>query len=76
MERYTVEDFNNGITDAVNGLGHKVTVVKITDSLLLAQGFRFKYSRPNNGSFDTVTFVDNNGKLLNSYDSVLDLFRI
>jgi len=76
-ERYTIEDFNRGVTKTINGLGNIVTVQEVTDRLLTVQGIRFKYSRPCIGQrYDTITFVTCNGRLLDGYDTVLDLFKI
>ena len=82
MERWTVDDYENGITKAINGKGDTVCPTRITDPLILAQGVRFVYNRPS-GYYDhkgrpmmTSTWVDNDGKLLKDHDTVLDLFKI
>ena len=74
-ERWTVEDFENGISKAINGQGQIVYPTRVVDSLLNRQGIRFAYVRYN-GLNDTTSFVDNNGKLLPDHETVLDLFKI
>lgn len=72
---WTVEDFEKGITKAINGNGEVVEVFEVTDRLLRVQGIRFGYTK---GTFlgRTNTYVNNDGKLLAGYDTVLDLFKI
>ncbi len=72
MNRWTIEDFNKGVSIAINGNGEVVNVSEVTDRLLLCQGIRFSY-RKRDGY---VTFVNNDGRLLSGYETVLDLFRI
>lgn len=72
---WTVEDFEKGITKAINGNGNIVEVFEVTNSLLRVQGIRFGYYKTL-GNSGSVTYVNNDGKLLAGYDTALDLFKI
>ena len=79
---YTLNDFRNGIVNAITEYGEEVIVEEVTDPLLNKQGVALKYER-HDGEYDykgrkkmRSTFINADGRLLKDSDTVLDLYNI